>query len=75
MEVVEDQLGRAAADVDHERAGGGMNAAPRQQRLLVAAGEARDEAIAPLDLTEKCLAVLRVADGARRDRERTLGAE
>ena len=79
MEVVEDQLGRAAADVDHERprpqlASGG-DAAPRQQRLVVAREHARREAVAPLDLAEERLAVLGLAHGARRDRERPLGAE
>ena len=37
--------------------------------------ETRREAVAPLDLAEERLAVLRVAHGARRDRERALGAE
>ena len=35
----------------------------------------RREAVAPLDLAEERLAVLRVADGARRDEQRPLGAE
>ena len=79
VEVVEDQLGRAAADVDHERPGpqlaSGGDAAPRQQRLVVARQHARREAVAPLDLAEERLAVLGLAHGARRDRERPLGPE
>ena len=71
-----DQLGRAAADVDDERAGRERpDAAPRQSRLLVAREQARDEAVRPLDLTEKRLAVLGVTNRARRDRERALRAE
>ena len=37
--------------------------------------EARRESVAPLDLAEERLAVLRVAHGARRDGERALRAE
>ena len=33
------------------------------------------ESVAPLDLAQERLAVLGVADGARRDRQRSLGAE
>ena len=39
------------------------------------AQQPRREAVAPLDLAEERLAVLRVADGARRDEQRPLGAE
>ena len=46
-----------------------------ERRLLVAAQEARRKAVAPLDLAEEGLAVLRVADGARADREHALGLE
>ena len=51
------------------------DAAPRQLRLLVAREQLRREAVAPLDLAEERLAVLRVAHGARRDEQRPLGAE
>ena len=51
------------------------DAAEGQERLLVAGEEARREAVAPLELTEERLAVLRVADGAGRERERSLGTE
>ena len=71
VRVADDELGRAAADVhDDERLGGRRpagDAAERQQRLLVAGEEPRREAVAPLDLAEERLAVLRVADRARRD--------
>ena len=70
------ELGRAAADVDDERARlDRADAAQRQRSLLVAGQQARREAVAPLDLAEEGLAVLGVADGARRDAERPLGAE
>src|SRR5215211_290455 len=75
----EDQLGRAAADIDDERvllnrpAGG--DAAEREQRLFVAREEARLEAVAPFDLAEKRLPVLGVPDGACREGERALGTE
>ena len=46
-----------------------------QLGLLLAAQEAGGEAVAPLDLAEKRLAVLRVADGARADAQRPLCAE
>ena len=69
-------LGRAAADVDDERTGvERADPAQRQLRLFVAAQQAGGEAVAPLDLAEEGLAVLRVADGARADAERPLGAE
>src|SRR5581483_12420856 len=51
------------------------DAAPCEQRLVVAAQEAGREAVAPLDLAEERLPVLRVAHGARRDRECALGTE
>ena len=70
----EHELGRAAADVDDERVlerrAPRGHAAVHERRLLVAVEQTRREAVAPLDLAEERLAVLRVADGARRDRER-----
>ena len=75
-EVVEDELGRAAADVDEQRRRRELADAPlRQLRLLVAREQLRREAVAPLDLAEERFAVLRVADGARRDEQRPVGAE
>ena len=69
-------LRRAAADVDDERPGlERADPAQRHRGLLVAAQQARREAVAPLDLAEEGLAVLGVAHGARRDAERPLGAE
>ena len=77
--AAEDQLGRAAADVEDERplAQGpvGRDPAIRQERFLVTGEEARREAVAPLDLAQERLAVLGVPDGARREREGALGAE
>ena len=58
-----------------ERRPAGRDAADHHRRLLVAGEQARREAVAPLDLAEERLAVLRVAHGARRDAERPLGAE
>ena len=49
--------------------------AKHQLRLLLAREQPRREAVAPLDLAEESLAVLRVANGARRDGERPLGSE
>ena len=70
------ELGRAAADVDDERARlDRADPAQRHRRLLLAGQQARREAVAPLDLAEERLAVLGVADGARRDAERPLGSE
>ena len=46
-----------------------------EPRLLLAGQQPRREAVAPLDLAEEGLAVLGVADGARRDAEDALGAE
>ena len=43
--------------------------------FLVAGQEAGGEAVAPLDLAQERLAVLGVADRARADRQRALGAE
>ena len=69
-------LGRAAADVDDERPGlERADPAKRHRGLLVAAQQPGREAVAPLDLAQEGLAVLRVANGARRDAERPLGAE
>ena len=74
--LARDQLGRAAADVEHERAVGDVaDAAQRQRRLLLAAEQPRREPVAPLDLAEERLAVLGVAHRARRDGEHALGAE
>ena len=75
VEVVEDELGRAAADVEHERAGRRIDAAPRQLRFLVAGEQLRDEAVAPFHLAEEGFAVLRVAHRARGGGECPLGAE
>ena len=76
---VDDELGRAAADVDDERprAIGRSHATPRKRQLglLVAVEQARREAVAPLDLAEERLAVVGVADGARPDGEDALRAE
>ena len=51
------------------------DSAKRQVRLLVAGQQAGREAVAPFDLAEEGLAVLGVADRARRDEQRALGAE
>src|SRR5262249_36685539 len=75
-EVVERELGRSAADVDEERPGGEpSDPATRHVRLVVAGEQLRREAVAPLDLAEQRLAVLRVAHGAGRDEQRAVGAE
>src|SRR5204862_5081730 len=75
----DDEFGRATADVEQERLFGKVaperGAAKGQLRLLVAREQARREAVAPLDLAEKSLAVLRVPDRTRRDKERALGSE
>ena len=47
----------------------GADTAQRERRFLLAAQQARREAVAPLDLAEKRLAVLGVAHRARRDAE------
>ena len=75
VEVVHDQLRRAAADVEHERSCRGLNAAACEPGLFLTADEASCEPVAPLDLAEKRLSVFCVAHGARRDGERALGAE
>jgi hypothetical protein len=73
------ELGRAAADVEDDRpivdASPRADAAKHHQRLVVTRKEARGEPVAPLDLAQEGLAVLGVANGARRDRERALGAK
>ena len=75
-EALGDQLGRAAADVDDDGARlERPDAAQGHRRLLVAGEQPGREAVRPLDLAEERLAVLGVADGARRDGERALGAE
>ena len=74
-----DELGRAAADVyDH----GSVlerplrrDAAERHQRLVVPREQPRRETVTPLDLAEERVAVLRVPNRARRDRERSLRSE
>ena len=75
----EHELGRAAADVHDENVvegrTAGRDAADHHRRLLGAGEKARREPVAPLDLAEERLAVLRVAHGARCDAERPLGAE
>jgi hypothetical protein len=76
VEAVEHELGRAAADVDEQRRRPELADSPsRQLRLFVAREEPRRKPIAPLDLAQERLAVLGVADGARGDQQRPLGAE
>ncbi len=77
-----DQLRRAAADVQDQRAVAELapvrDTAPGQVRLLLARQQARREAVTPLDLPEEGLAVLRVTDRAGADRQdalRALGVE
>ena len=71
-----DELGRAAADVEHERSGLDLaDAAQHQRRLFVAAQQLRGEAVRPLDLAEERLAVLGIPHRARRDEQRPLRAE
>ena len=74
--VAEDELGRAAADVDDQRSrrkrAPGGDPGVGESRLLISGQEAGVEAVAPFDLAEERLAVLRVPDGARRDGERPL---
>ena len=68
VRAAEHELGRAAADVHDQRACSIARpaATPRKVMRLVVPGEQlRREAVAPLDLAEERLAVLRVADGAR----------
>ena len=75
-ERVGDQLGRAATDVDHHGAGlQRTDAGERHRGLLVAGEQPGGESVRPLDLAQERLAVLGVAHGARRDRERPLGAQ
>ncbi len=73
------ELGRAAADVDHEhivqRRTTGGDAAKHHRRLLLAREKPGREPVAPLDLAEERLAVLRIAHRRGRDAERPLGAE
>ena len=75
----DDELGGAAADVEHERRplelAVARDAAERQLGLVLAAEELGREAVAPFDLSEERLAVLRVPDRAGRNQERPLGAE
>ena len=79
LRPADDELGRAAADVEHERLLGQLapesHASKGQLRLVVAGEQTRLEAVAPLDLTEKSLTVLGVANRAGGDRERPLGAQ
>ncbi len=75
----EHELRRAAADVHDERvfldrpARG--HSAKRHQRLVVPGQQLRREAVAPLDLAEKRLAVLGVPDSTGGDRESPFGPE
>src|SRR5262249_22788876 len=69
----DDELGRAAADVDDQ---GALDLAPAHRYAAVgerglsgAAQQRRREPVAPLALSEEGLAVLGVADSARGDRE------
>src|SRR3954454_12229998 len=70
----EDELGRAAADVDDQRPvrerAAGSDSARGQLGLVVAGEQPGREPVAPLDLAEERLAVLRVADRTRRYGER-----
>src|SRR5206468_7812330 len=60
------QLGRAPADVEHQRRrverAAVRDAAPGQLRLFLAGEQPRVEAVAPFDLTEEGLAVVGVAN-------------
>ena len=73
------ELGGAATDVEDERrpveATVARDAAEGQLGLILAAEELGREAVAPFDLAQERLAVLRVSDGARRNQECSLGAE
>ena len=62
-----DDLGRAAADIDHSARRSSADPAKGQPRLLLAGQQLGREAVAPLDLAQERLAVLRVSDGARPD--------
>src|SRR3954469_19936354 len=79
--VADDELGRAAADVDDDDgpdgAGGPLarRAPERQARLLVARDRARVETELVADAPGEVRAVGGVADGARQDRDRALRAE
>ena len=74
-----DELGRPAADVDHERPRRERpvtcHPVERELRLFLAGKETRGEGVAPLDLPEERLAVVGVPDGARADCEDAFGAE
>ena len=76
--AAEDELGGAAANVDDYRSRRDVasrgDSAEGEERLLLATEEPRLEGVAPLDLAEERLAVLGVADGTRRKRERPLRA-
>ena len=71
------ELGRASADVDDEHVvewgAPRRDAADHHRRLFRSGEQPRREAVAPFDLAEERLAVLRVAHCARRDRERAFG--
>ena len=74
-----DQLGRAAADVEHDglvadRAAA-HDPAAGELRLLLAGEQPSREPVAPLDLAEKGLAVVGVTHRARCERQDALGAE
>jgi hypothetical protein len=72
------ELRRAAADVHDDAAGAerpaGADAPDRERGLVLAPQEQGLEAVAPLDLPQEGLAVLRVADRAGGDGEDALGA-
>src|SRR3990170_5100109 len=74
----EHELGRAATDVDEERAveerPPGGDAANHHCRLLRAGEQLGLEAVAPLDLAEEGIPVLRIANRAGRDGERAAHA-
>src|SRR6185503_4019359 len=67
------------AHVEHERALAdrlaGRDPAQGQRGFLVTAEQPRGEAVAPLDLAQEGLAVLRVANRARGDRQHALRAQ
>jgi hypothetical protein len=79
--VADNELRRAAADVDHDDGPGGVGGplarrpAERQARLLVARDRARVEAELVADAPGEVRAVGGVADGAREDRDRALRSE
>jgi hypothetical protein len=76
VEGAGDQLRRTAADVEHERpVVGCSDTASRELRLLVAAQDARLEAVARRHLAHEFRAVHGIAHRARPDRDHPPGAE